>query len=114
MAWPDKSRLCHVLHSEGLLPMLTVSSDGLLAIVKRDCPTCELVAPVVAQLAADQGLQVCSQDDPGFPEAVDKVGDDRELDLSHRLNTEIVPESNISPITLEGPSTAHHTTYEQI
>ncbi len=71
--------------------MLTVPNDGLLAIVKRDCPTCELVAPVVAQLAADQGLQVCSQDDPGFPEAVDKVGDDRELDLSHRLNIEIVP-----------------------
>jgi hypothetical protein len=25
---------------------------GLVAIVKRDCPTCELVAPVLGELAA--------------------------------------------------------------
>jgi hypothetical protein len=71
--------------------MLTDQPDGLLAIVKRDCPTCELVAPVVARLAAEQGLQVYSQDDPEFPESVSEVGDDRALDLSHRLNIEIVP-----------------------
>ena len=28
-------------------------SDGLLAVVKRDCPTCLLVAPVLAELAAE-------------------------------------------------------------
>ena len=41
--------------------------DGLVAIVKRDCPTCNLVAPVLAQLAAhDEKLTVVSQDDPRF------------------------------------------------
>ena len=67
------------------------NESGLVAIVKRDCPTCELVAPVVARLAAELGLQVYSQDDPSFPEAVSEVGDDRALDVSHRLNIEIVP-----------------------
>ena len=28
--------------------MNAVLPDGLLAIVKRDCPTCELTAPVLA------------------------------------------------------------------
>ena len=71
--------------------MVMDQNDGLLAVVKRDCPTCELVAPVVARLAAERGLQVYSQDDPGFPEAVTEVGDDRTLDISHGLNIEIVP-----------------------
>ena len=48
--------------------------DGLVAVVKRDCPTCVLVAPVVAQLAAEQGLTVYSQDDPGFPDDLDLTG----------------------------------------
>jgi len=31
--------------------MRNVLPDGLVAIVKRDCPTCRLVAPVLAELA---------------------------------------------------------------
>lgn len=68
-----------------------MQGDGLVAVVKRDCPTCVLVAPVVAQLAAEQGLTVYSQDDPGFPDDLDQVVDDRNLDTSHKLNIEIVP-----------------------
>jgi len=32
--------------------------DGLIAIVKRDCPTCELTAPVLGELARRGGLTV--------------------------------------------------------
>ena len=38
--------------------------NGIIAFVKRDCPTCELVAPVLRQLAVDGALTVYSQDDP--------------------------------------------------
>ncbi|MEZ5340256.1 MAG: hypothetical protein R2706_02065 [Acidimicrobiales bacterium] len=41
--------------------------NGLVAVVKRDCPTCELVVPVLDQLASVGDLTVFSQDDPTFP-----------------------------------------------
>ena len=57
-------------------PMTPPLPDGLVAVVKRDCPTCQLVAPVLAELAdGDVPLTVYSQDDPTFPDAV-KVIDD--------------------------------------
>ena len=62
--------------------------DGLIAIVKRDCPTCVLTAPILAQIP---GLTVYTQDDPDFPETVPTRIYDGELDTSHRLRVEIVP-----------------------
>ena len=71
--------------SQGRLP------DGLVAVVKRECPTCVLVAPVLAALAhGDLPLTVYSQDDPGFPDGVDVV-DDTSLEVSFRLDLEAVP-----------------------
>jgi len=67
---------------------MTTPQDGLVAIVKRDCPTCVLTAPV---LAAIPGLTVVSQDDPTFPEAIPNRQYDETLDTSHRLRIEIVP-----------------------
>ena len=65
---------------------------GLVAVVKRDCPTCQLVAPVLAQLAgAGVALTVYSQDDPTFPAGVEGVIDDRALETSWRLEIETVP-----------------------
>jgi hypothetical protein len=64
--------------------------DGWVAVVKRDCPTCELVAPVLAQLSAAGPLTVVSQDDPAFPSGVTVV-DDRELEVSWRLQVQTVP-----------------------
>ena len=64
--------------------------DGWVAVVKRDCPTCELVAPVLAQLAGAGPLTVVSQDDPAFPPGVPVV-DDRELEVSWRLQVQTVP-----------------------
>jgi len=63
----------------------------LVAIVKRGCPTCRLVAPVLADLAdGDDALVVYSQDDPTFPDGVDVV-DDTTLDVSFALELETVP-----------------------
>ena len=65
--------------------------DGVVAVVKRDCPTCELVAPVLRSLvAAGVVTTVFSQDDPTFPEGVDVI-DDRELGVSFALDLDTVP-----------------------
>ncbi len=67
---------------------MDMPNQGLVAVVKRDCPTCVLTAPVLAQIP---GVTVYSQDDPGFPENVASRIYDGELDTSHRLRIEIVP-----------------------
>ena len=41
--------------------------SGLVAFVKRDCPTCELVEGVLEEIAAQSKLTVYTQDDPKFP-----------------------------------------------
>ena len=64
--------------------------DGWVAFVKRDCPTCTLVAPVLAQLAAEGSLTVYTQDDPAFPEGVDPQ-DDTSLEFSWHHEIEAVP-----------------------
>ena len=65
--------------------------DGLIAVVKRDCPTCVTAAPALREIAAQGGpLMVLSQDDPAFPEGV-AVIDERDLERSYRLQIEIVP-----------------------
>lgn len=65
--------------------------NGLVAVVKRDCPTCQLTAPVLAEIhRAGIPLTVYSQDDPGFPEGM-PVRDDTPLEVSYRLGIEVVP-----------------------
>jgi hypothetical protein len=71
--------------------MSTLPEDGLVAVVKRDCETCVMTAPVLGELARQHGLLVYTQDDPGFPETVPEPIDDTALDISHRLRIEIVP-----------------------
>ena len=58
--------------------------EGLVAVVKRDCPTCELVAPVLEQLP----VTVYVQDDPA---AFAGGLDDTSLEVSWRLGIETVP-----------------------
>jgi hypothetical protein len=65
--------------------------DGLVAVVKRDCPTCQLVEPVLADLSRTPGVTVFSQDDPAFPAAVADRRDDTALDVSLALDIETVP-----------------------
>ena len=66
--------------------------DGIVAVVKRDCPTCTLVAPVLAELdKRGTGITVYTQDDPAFPEGVTTVVDDFALEFSYWLDIETVP-----------------------
>jgi hypothetical protein len=71
--------------------MRALPRDGLVAVVKRDCPTCVMAAPVLGVLARRAGLAVYTQDDPSFPETVSERIDDTALDVSHRLRIEVVP-----------------------
>ena len=65
--------------------------DGLVAVVKKDCPTCVLVAPVLADLAERIGVSVITQDDPTFPQSADWVTHDADLALSWHNQIETVP-----------------------
>ena len=59
--------------------------DGIVAVVKHDCPTCVLVEPVLRALATGTPtpLSVVSQDDPAFPAGVEVI-DDRDLGSATR------------------------------
>jgi hypothetical protein len=65
--------------------------EGLVAIVKRDCPTCVLVAPVLEDLASRADLTVITQDDPDFPADASWVIHDHDLALSWHHDIETVP-----------------------
>lgn len=65
-------------------------ADGVVAVVKRDCPTCVLVASVLADLATHAGVVVLSQDDPTFPDGVEVV-DDTDLAFSWHHDLDTVP-----------------------
>ncbi len=65
--------------------------DGLVAVVKEDCPTCRLVVPALRRMReAGVPLTVVTQDQPAFPEGIAPI-DDRELEISWRLGVEAVP-----------------------
>jgi len=71
--------------------MGTPLPEGIVAVVKADCPTCRLVTPVLAELrAAGAPLTVYTQDDPAFPAGLDPV-DDRRLGVSVALDLDTVP-----------------------
>jgi len=66
--------------------------EGLVAVVKRDCPTCGLVVPVLGEIAArGQALTVYTQDDPSFPATIAPRVDDHELVVSWHHRIETVP-----------------------
>ncbi len=68
-----------------------LNESSLIAVVKKDCPTCNLVVPVLREVrAAQPSLTIYTQDDPSFPDALDPV-DDTSLEQSFRLGIEIVP-----------------------
>ncbi|MCU0309329.1 MAG: conjugal transfer protein TraF [Acidimicrobiales bacterium] len=65
--------------------------DGLIAVVKRDCPTCLLVVPALEQLGAAGGLTVVVQDDAEPFAHLPGVVIDRDLDTSWVLGVATVP-----------------------
>ncbi len=64
--------------------------EGLVVFVKRECPTCELVVPVLEALRARGGVHVIVQDDPGFPAGL-APQHDADLALSWHHGIEAVP-----------------------
>ncbi|MDA0690215.1 MAG: thioredoxin, partial [Proteobacteria bacterium] len=69
-----------------------MNSDSTL-VAKKACPTCELILPVIQQLARRVDLQVYVQDDPDFLESLDDINssDDSSLEYSFHNKIEIVP-----------------------
>jgi hypothetical protein len=64
--------------------------EGLVVFVKRECPTCELVVPVLRELRERAGITVIVQDDPGFPAGL-APRHDADLALSWHARIEAVP-----------------------
>jgi thiol-disulfide isomerase/thioredoxin len=68
---------------------------GLVAVVKKACPTCALVAPALAQIARESPLPlvVYTQDDPVFPDGIPDASrlDDTQLAFSWHNAIETVP-----------------------
>lgn len=65
--------------------------NGLVIVVKRDCATCQMVDPVLAELAATGvALTVYTQDDPSFPPSVSSIHDS-DLSISWHHDIETVP-----------------------
>ena len=62
-------------------------------VVKKDCPTCALIEPVIKQLSDtfNNSLTIYVQDDPSFPESVADKIDDSSLEFSYKQKIEIVP-----------------------
>lgn len=71
---------------------MSMPQNGLVVVAKRDCPTCQLIEPLLAEIDRQAGpLVVYSQDDPAFGAGVAGAAHDETLEYSFRLNTEFVP-----------------------
>ena len=65
--------------------------DGFVVFVKRDCPTCELIVPVLEVLSLEGSLSaIFTQDDVSFPD-LPITSDDTSLELSFLHEIETVP-----------------------
>ena len=65
--------------------------NGFVAVVKQDCPTCELVVPVLEQIQRqDTPLSVYTQDEPSFPPSLSPI-DDTSLEVSWHHDIDTVP-----------------------
>ncbi len=71
---------------EPIAPGRPVLPDGLVVIVKEECETCRMVAPLLAQFECT----VYTQDDPTFPHSVSPVYD-ADLSVSWHHEIETVP-----------------------
>jgi hypothetical protein len=78
---------------EGDVSLSWSFADGLHLVVKRDCPTCHLIEPVIRLLAENKtrNLTIYVQDDPAFLSDLPGQHDDRSLEKSFHLDIETVP-----------------------
>ncbi len=72
---------------------LETQPANYVLVVKKDCPTCTLIEPVIQALARNTALslKVYVQDDPSFPANLDGVIDDSSLEYSYQADIEVVP-----------------------
>jgi|TARA_B100002052_G_scaffold204436_1_gene186731 thiol-disulfide isomerase/thioredoxin len=97
MVAPEAKRsLSELLLNSDYLSVMTVDMtevlpDGLVAIVKSDCPTCELIVPVLVQLENAADLTVVTQDCDTFPEEISDRHFDEDLAMSWHHEIETVP-----------------------
>lgn len=72
---------------------LVTQAANYALVVKKDCPTCTLIEPVIRSLAANTSvtLKVYVQDDPSFPANLDGIIDDSSLEYSYQAEIEVVP-----------------------
>ncbi|MDB9969095.1 thioredoxin [Gammaproteobacteria bacterium] len=72
---------------------LETQPANYVLVVKKDCPTCTLIEPVIQALARNSALslKVYVQDDPSFPANLDGVIDDSSLEYSYQAEIEVVP-----------------------
>ena len=67
-------------------------TDGLVAFVKKACPTCYLIEPLMHDVAAARAdFQVVTQDRAEFPAGVANKLHDAELDHSYLNDIEATP-----------------------
>jgi hypothetical protein len=64
--------------------------SGLVVFLKRDCPTCQLVVPVLEAIGKEAPLTIYTQDDPDFPDGL-SAEDDTDLRFSWHHEIEAVP-----------------------
>ncbi|NNF29125.1 MAG: thioredoxin, partial [Gemmatimonadetes bacterium] len=61
-------------------------------VVKSDCPTCQVIVPVLVQMErAGLDLQIHYQDDDEFLQGLEGVRDDTSLERSFQLAIDTVP-----------------------
>ncbi len=72
---------------------LTTQTANYALVIKKDCPTCSLIEPVIRSMAANEDLNliVYVQDDPSYPENLEGVIDDSSLAYSYERDIEVVP-----------------------
>ena len=73
--------------------MKNSSTNKLTVVIKKDCPTCLLIEPVLNELVESyrDKISVYVQDDPAFPSSISNKIDDTSLEFSYRNQIEIVP-----------------------
>src|SRR6266542_3067879 len=86
--WSAMSTSRQLLAGGGkLAPMSApVLPDGLVVVVKEDCATCRMVAPLLPELDAT----VYTQDNPAFPDGSSPIHD-HDLTISWHHDIETVP-----------------------
>ena len=81
------------LNQERVKNLTQSSKHQFTVVVKKDCPTCEMIESALVELVTNYpgSVSIYVQDDPSFPKAIESTIDDTSLEFSYKNNIEIVP-----------------------